>query len=176
MTFFGHNVYDNVRTRVIVVQAGAILLLPPDQPGEGWRPPGGGLEPGESMADCARREVLEETGVAVAVGRVAFLREWVAPTYCAPPDGDGRHGFCLEVFFYATPVGAQGAPAELRPETDRHASPAWVPLADVPAMPIWPIELKSLAPLLAAAAQPAGVHSFVTDFHPPLTPAWDVDW
>jgi 8-oxo-dGTP diphosphatase len=176
MTFFGHNVYDNVRTRVIVVHAGSILLLPPDQPGEGWRPPGGGLEPRESLADCARREVLEETGIEITVGRVAFLREWIAPTYCTPPEGDGRHGFGLEVFFYAAPAG----PTDLRPETARHASPAWVPLAELPAMPIWPIELKSLAPLLAEATGtpwvPAGVHSFVTDFYPPLTPSGAIDW
>lgn len=196
MTFFGHNVYDNVRTRVIVVHAGALLLLPPDQPGEGWRPPGGGLEPRESMADCARREVLEETGIEVAVGRVAFLREWVAPTYCTPPEGersevssspisssvaptyrtppegDGRHGFGLEVFFYATPVGQ----TDLRPERPDKQPPRWVPLREVPAMPIWPIELKSLALRLAESSAPAGVHSFVTDFHPPMTPAWDVDW
>jgi len=32
-----------------------------------WEFPGGKLEPGESSADCARREVLEETGVEVRV-------------------------------------------------------------------------------------------------------------
>jgi 8-oxo-dGTP pyrophosphatase MutT (NUDIX family) len=152
------------------------------------------------MADCARREVLEETGVEVAVGRVAFLREWVAPTYCTPPEGersevssspissyvaptsctppegDGRHGFGLEVFFYAAPVG----PTEPRPERPDKQPPLWVPLADVPAMPIWPIELKSLAPLLAGAAGtpwvPTGVHSFVTDFYPPLRAPDAIEW
>ncbi|HYF63944.1 MAG TPA: NUDIX domain-containing protein [Herpetosiphonaceae bacterium] len=172
MTFFGHNVYDNVRTRVIVVHAGALLLLPPDQPGEGWRPPGGGLEPGESMAECARREALEETGIAVAVGRVAFLREWVAPTHCAPPDGGGRVGFGLEVFFYAAPAG----PTIPRPESTAKQPPVWAPLAEVPAMPVWPIELKSLALRLAEGGRPQGVHSFVTDFFPPWTPSDAIVW
>ena len=31
-----------------------------------WAPPSGGVEPGETVADCAIREVLEETGILVA--------------------------------------------------------------------------------------------------------------
>ncbi|MFI7640334.1 NUDIX hydrolase [Nonomuraea sp. NPDC049400] len=41
-------------------------------PGVGlWSIPGGRLEPGESDADGVRREVLEETGLQVEVGRLA---------------------------------------------------------------------------------------------------------
>ncbi|MFB9621699.1 NUDIX hydrolase [Nonomuraea helvata] len=41
-------------------------------PGVGlWSIPGGRLEPGESDADGLRREVLEETGLRVDVGRLA---------------------------------------------------------------------------------------------------------
>lgn len=40
-----------------------------------WEFPGGKVEPGESSADCARREVLEETGVQVQVlGLIARQR------------------------------------------------------------------------------------------------------
>jgi ADP-ribose pyrophosphatase YjhB (NUDIX family) len=41
-------------------------------PGKGlWSIPGGRLEPGETDADGVRREVLEETGLRVEVGRLA---------------------------------------------------------------------------------------------------------
>lgn len=57
--------------------------------------PGGKLEPDESLADCARRETLEETGInasdAVAVGTLCFtfsdglrlrVHPFVSKTFC----------------------------------------------------------------------------------------------
>jgi 8-oxo-dGTP diphosphatase len=56
----------------VVIRDGAVLLVrraaPPRQ-GE-WSLPGGRLELGESLADGVRREVREETGLAVSVGPV----------------------------------------------------------------------------------------------------------
>src|SRR5262249_19424159 len=65
VSIFSHDIYDNIRTRTIVLHQGHILLIPADSFGEGdgtvWRLPGGGLKPHETLAECARREVLEET-------------------------------------------------------------------------------------------------------------------
>ncbi len=83
MSVFNHNIYDNIRTRAIVISQGHILLEPSPDDEQGWTCPGGGLEPNESLADCSKREVLEETGIAVTVDSVAFLREWVVPRYAS---------------------------------------------------------------------------------------------
>ena len=56
-----------------------------------WVPPGGGVERGESLLECARRETLEETGLRVVLGRIVYVREFVEPGY--------HH---CEVFFAAT--------------------------------------------------------------------------
>ena len=81
MSIFNHNVYENIRIRAIVLHKDSMLMIPPGSSGPevNWSLPGGGLQTHESLAECARREVLEETGIAVRVGRIAFLREWVVP-------------------------------------------------------------------------------------------------
>jgi len=58
-------------------------------PREGtWNLPGGRLEPGETPAAAAAREVLEETGIAIVVGPVIALVEiatYVIAVYAARP-------------------------------------------------------------------------------------------
>jgi 8-oxo-dGTP diphosphatase len=61
--------------------AGRILLvLRATEPGRGqWSIPGGRLEPGETDAAAVVREVREETGLQVTVGRLAGVVERAAP-------------------------------------------------------------------------------------------------
>lgn len=59
----------NAARVVLLDRDGRVLLLrasDPADPGKGtwWEIPGGGIEPGETSDDAARRELLEETGIA----------------------------------------------------------------------------------------------------------------
>jgi 8-oxo-dGTP diphosphatase len=73
-----------VRAAVIILEEGKVLLVKhvdPTTGNEWWIPPGGGLLPQDrSAADCAVREVFEETGLKVAVGKLIYVREFVEET------------------------------------------------------------------------------------------------
>ncbi len=162
---YGARIYDRIRTRVIVVHGEKLLLLEPLKPGDGWRLPGGGLEPDESLKDCGEREVYEETALHVEVTGVAFLREFVVPKYCTIIEGDERVGYSLEVYQYARLVGEPVEPhIEL---VVGGQAPHWIGLADVPGLPLWPKELKTLARLLAGGRSPKGAPVFVSRLEPP---------
>lgn len=74
----------NVRCSAVVFRDQEVLLVCRDRDGgHDWVLPGGTPRAGESMAACARRETLEETGLAIESARIAFVLEtkgpWPAP-------------------------------------------------------------------------------------------------
>jgi 8-oxo-dGTP pyrophosphatase MutT (NUDIX family) len=69
-----------------------------------WCLPGGAMDPGESAPECCAREVLEETGLVVSVGRLIGV-------YSTPhriteyPDGNRKQA--LDLVFEAVRVSGQ---------------------------------------------------------------------
>ncbi|MGA9190877.1 MAG: NUDIX hydrolase, partial [Anaerolineales bacterium] len=74
-------VHQRVRAAVIFVEDDRLLLVKHVDPLTGntwWVPPGGGMEPEDgSILACAEREVFEETGLRVDVGKLVYLREFL---------------------------------------------------------------------------------------------------
>jgi 8-oxo-dGTP diphosphatase len=99
-----------------------------------WEFPGGKLQPGESLADAARRELQEELGVQVtATGAVCFV---VA---------DPGSAFVLE--FLAVEIAGTPRPTE-------HAQVAWVPAAAIGDLPLCPGDRAFAATLCRGSAAP----------------------
>jgi ADP-ribose pyrophosphatase YjhB (NUDIX family) len=73
-----------VRVGAVVERAGALLLVRHHKPDRDpyWVLPGGRLEPGETIPECARREVAEETGLSARFAGVLYVGEFLR---------EGRH-------------------------------------------------------------------------------------
>jgi 8-oxo-dGTP diphosphatase len=80
----------------LIETLGGIVLIRRKNPPYGWALPGGFVDYGESVEDAARREALEETGLAVTLVRQFH-------TY-SDPARDPRH-HTVSVVFIATATG-----------------------------------------------------------------------
>lgn len=115
----------DLRCSVAVFSGDSVLLVHRKRDdANDWVLPGGTPRPGESMASCARRETLEETGLPVEPGRIAFVLEALGPD-------DTRRVVDL-VFLAALAARREPGPAEDGFEA------VFVPLNELPALTLRP--------------------------------------
>jgi 8-oxo-dGTP diphosphatase len=111
--------------RVLLVQRGR----PPRQ--GRWSLPGGAQQLGESLADAARREVFEETGLMVEPGDV------VATLDLIERDADGR----VRYHYTLVDFTAEAQSAELMPGDDA-ADARWFDLDQLDDLELWSETLR----------------------------------
>jgi len=117
-----------VRVSVVIIRGDEILLIRHRRDARFyWVLPGGGLEPGESLAACATREIQEETGLDVNILRLLYVCEVLSPI--------GRK-HVLDLIFLGE-LAEVGQP--IRPS--RHwtiEEPHFIPLRDLPSVELYP--------------------------------------
>lgn len=115
---------------VVVDNAGRLLVIRRGRPpGEGlWSLPGGRVEPGETDAVAVIRELCEETGLEVAVGRLI-----------GTVDRPGQGGATYDIHDYAATVVGGGLRAG-----DDAADARWVTPAVLRELPTTPGLLDAL--------------------------------
>jgi len=72
--------FVRVRIGAIIIENDSILLVHhKKEDRDYWLLPGGGLETSESVEECIKREMLEETGYEVEPGKLVFTSETLYP-------------------------------------------------------------------------------------------------
>jgi 8-oxo-dGTP diphosphatase len=77
-----HPVHIVAVSALVRNKAGKVLLM--RHPVRGWEFPGGQVEPGEDLIAALKREVKEETGIEIAVKRLACVNSNVKPEGSIP--------------------------------------------------------------------------------------------
>jgi len=75
---------NKIRIRVaVVIPRGNEILLVRHVKGDRqyWLVPGGGLDWGETIEDCAKREIMEETNLDIKLIKLLFISESVSKEY-----------------------------------------------------------------------------------------------
>ena len=113
---------------VVVFRGADVLLIRRGKPprlGQ-WSLPGGMQEVGETVHECGRREVMEETAVTIAVGGLVDVIDTIRH------DGDGR----VETHYTLVDLWADWVAGEPVAGTDAMGA-AFVALDDVEGLGMW---------------------------------------
>jgi 8-oxo-dGTP diphosphatase len=127
-----------VRVGAVVERGGALLLVRHEKPDRDpyWVLPGGRLEPGETIKECAEREVAEETGLSARVAGVLYVSEFLR---------EGRH--TVDVIARMEVSGDEEASLGSDPEVAPGSDPTlrelrWVGVEELEQIELLPHPLK----------------------------------
>jgi 8-oxo-dGTP pyrophosphatase MutT (NUDIX family) len=128
---------------LVVVRRGHRFLLTQERKYDStWSIPGGRVEPGESLADAAVREVFEETGVPIRLDGILRVEH--------TPGGGAARDARVRVLFTGTPID------DTPPKTmadDESLGAAYLTLDEIRALPLRGAELRALLESVADGRQ-----------------------
>lgn len=126
-----------IRVGAVVDRDGSILLVRHQKPERApyWVLPGGRLEPGETIPECAVRELFEETGLTVQFSKVLYVSEFmregrhtvdITVRATADPDEEARLGSDPEVEEGSDPTLKELRWMEILGLREIELLPAWI--------------------------------------------------
>lgn len=127
-----------VRVAAVVEREGDLLLVRHQKPDRDpyWVLPGGRLEPGETIPDCASREVAEETGLTASFSGVLYLGEFLR---------EGRHTIDVvaRVELEGNEEASLGSDPEVAPGTEPTLTDLrWVSVDELRGIQLLPASIK----------------------------------
>jgi 8-oxo-dGTP diphosphatase len=128
-----------IRVAAVILRGDSLLLVrhqKPDRPAY-WVLPGGRLEPGETVPECAEREVMEETGLTGRFSGVLYVSEFMR---------EGRH--TVDITARVAAEESEEASLGSDPEVSPGAEPTlrelrWVRLDELKELELLPARIKS---------------------------------
>lgn len=133
----GHTSQVRVAARALILRDEAVLLQVCTIGGrEVYLLPGGGQEPGETLAEAVVREVREETGLVVAAGPLLWVREFIPRRHGLALGGHDLHCIfaCTLVDEHVGAITPAPAPHPDAAQIDVR----WVALAVLAGITLWP--------------------------------------
>ena len=107
-----------------------------------WCLPGGGMDPGESAAEACAREVLEETGLVVNVGRLIGV--YTSPNLLVEY-ADGNRIQPVALNFAAEPIGGELG------ISDETTDVGYFSMEDMKSMDVWAHHIERINDAMAGA-------------------------
>src|ERR1700723_1461741 len=108
---------------VVVNDAGEILMIRRSD-NDNWAVPGGAIDLGESVAQAAIRETLEESGITCAITGIVGMYSDPRHVILYTSNGEARQEF--SIVLTARPLGGQPTPSSESSEV------RWVPESELP--------------------------------------------
>ena len=128
-----------IRVAAVVVRDGSLLLVRHQKPDRApyWVLPGGRLEPGETIPECAEREISEETGLSARFSGLLYVSEFLR---------EGRH--TVDITVRMAPEGAGEAVLGTDPEVAPGSEPTlrelrWVDQDELRGIELLPGSIKA---------------------------------
>jgi 8-oxo-dGTP diphosphatase len=141
-----------IRVGAVVVRDGVLLLVRHQKPDRDpyWVLPGGRLEPGETIPECAEREISEETGLSASFRGVLYVSEFLR---------EGRH--TVDITVRMAPEGDEEAELGSDPELAPGSEPTlrelrWTKAEELREIELLPAPIKARLLEDAADGWPEG--------------------
>jgi 8-oxo-dGTP diphosphatase len=132
------NMDFGVRVAAVVGRDGTLLLVRHQKPDRDpyWVLPGGRLEPGETIPECAGRELAEETGLSAGFSGILYVSEFLR---------EGRHTIdvVVRMFLQGEAEASLGSDPELEPGTEPTLREVrWVSVEEMKKIELLPASIK----------------------------------